>query len=115
MPDTNLDALIVQGSNNPLVIEFEETLDFPAMVITLWNDALPHRGQPLKRWGLSDVTIVEDKVICPLSERETAAFPETGVILEVKGIDGNGYTVFWEQYPVKVEPRRDKQIRQVVT
>lgn len=105
-------ARIPQGSNNPLVIEFDEPITIPELSISLWCDGKGTEGQPLKVWSNDDITIEdENKAVCPLTEEETSAFPSGTLILEIKGLDENGYTVFWQQFTVQVVSRRDKIIK----
>ncbi len=98
--------MIIQGTNIPLVVTFDaDVSEIPALLITLW-----HRGTELKRWIKTDVDINVDKVTLPLTEEETAAFPEGYATLMAKGLDEYGLTVFWEEMPVLVEARKDKGI-----
>lgn len=104
--------MIIQGSNNPLVIQFDAVVDsIPVLVVTLWSDAYSHVGRPLKKWEREDMTISGDTAVCPITEEETQAFPRGVIVLEAKGLDGNGNTVFWDEYPVDVKLRRDRIIR----
>lgn len=101
---------IPQGSNNPLVIEFEEEPGAPVLAISLWGDGRGQAEKPLKVWKTEDVTVDGRTIVCPLTEEETAGFPPSGVTLEIKGLDENGYTIFWEQMNVRVVARRDRII-----
>ena len=98
--------LFVQGSNNPLIIEFDESIaDIPKMIISLWSSM---GGMPLKVWHKSDILIDDNIVICPLTEDETAAFPGYQVEILVKGLDANGYTIFWRRFNVDILHRQDR-------
>lgn len=100
--------MIIQGTNIPLVITFDEDVSScEALVITLWR----RDRVKLKQWNMSDVTIEADVVTLPISQEESAAWPEGYNMLEAKGLDENGYTIFWEEAPVMIEGRRDKDIR----
>ena len=99
-------ARIPQGSNNPLVIEFDEPVTIPVLSVSLWDS----RGNTLKSWKTDDVTIDGQRIICPLEENETADFPSGEQTLEIKGVDEEGYTVFWNQCTVQVMSRCDKNI-----
>ncbi len=103
----NESAVIPQGSNNPMVIEFDEPMTMPVLSISLWD---ARNKTALKSWSQDDVTIEKNMVICPLTEEETRQFPSGGMILEVKALDNNGYTVFWCQTAVNVVKRYDKDI-----
>lgn len=100
-------AVIPQGSNNPLVIEFDEPMTMPVLSVSLWDNT---QTKGIKKWSLDDVTVQDNLVICPLTEEETRNFPSCGVVLEVKAVDDNGYTVFWQHTPVKVAKRSDRFI-----
>ncbi len=103
--------VIIQGSNNPLVIKFDtEVAGIPVLVITLWCDLQAYAGQPLKTWARQDMAVSGDTAVCPITENETKAFPKTRLMLEAKGLDGDGNTIFWDEYPVDVKNRRDKVI-----
>ena len=62
-------------------------------------------------WEKEDMQIDNKTAICPLTEQETASLPTQKLIVEAKGLDGNGDTVFWQEYPIDVGRRRDKIIR----
>lgn len=103
--------MIIQGSNNPLVIQFDAALDnIAALVVSLWTDAPGHVGQPLKVWAQEDMAISGDTAICRITEEETKSYPAGRLILEAKGMDHSGNTVFWDEYPIDVKRRRDKVI-----
>lgn len=107
MASTRGQAVIPQGSNNPLVIEFDEPMTMPVLSVSLWDSL--HKTA-LKSWSQDDVTTQENVVICPLTEEETRDFPSSGMLLEVKALDNNGYTVFWNQTAVNVVKRYDRLI-----
>lgn len=99
--------MILQGSNLPILIIFDDDLDDVAdMVVSLWR----RKGQELKRWETNDLAIEGNTVTLPITEAETAALPEGYNTLEVKGLDENGYTIFWEDVQVLVGDRKDKGI-----
>ena len=94
--------------NNPLLIEFNESIaTIPKIIISLWSNMIGH-GVPLKVWYKNDIVINDTIAICPLTEDETASFPGYQVELLVKGLDENGYTIFWRRFNVDVEHRQDK-------
>lgn len=104
--------MIIQGSNNPLVIQFDASVaSIPALVVTLWSDSPGRGSQMVKKWELGDMTIDDDTAVCPITEAETKAFPSSQLILEAKGLDGDENTIFWDQYPLDVKRRRDKIIQ----
>jgi hypothetical protein len=99
--------VLIQGSNNPLVIQFDTAVDnIPKLVVTLWQDC---PVTPIKTWELADMTVSGDTAICPISEGETKVI-NADVVLEAKGLDGNGNTIFWDEYKLDLKKRRDKVI-----
>ena len=104
--------MIIQGSNNPLVIQFDTSVsDMPKLVVTLWNDEAGYPYKPLKSWDETQMTIDDDTVVCPLDEAETKEYPNGRLIIEAKGLDSDMNTIFWDQYPLKVKERRDRIIK----
>ena len=106
--------MIIQGSNNPLVIQFDTSIaDMPSLIITLWEDKqdkCEQVSEMVKRWNKEDMTISNDTAICPLSEEETKNISTRYLILEAKGLDINGNTIFWDQYKLYIKARRDRII-----
>lgn len=101
---------LVQGSNIPLTIQFDASVEnLPKLVVTLWSDL--RKGAPLKTWETDDMTISGDTAICPLTEDETARMPKYTLVVEAKGLDANDQTVFWDEYPINVVMRRDRIIK----
>lgn len=104
--------MILQGSNNPLVLQFDASVEgLPKLVVTLWSDRLSQSCRPLMKWEKADMSISGDTAVCPLSEQETASLPQATIILEAKGLDGEDNTIFWEECKIDVMRRRDKVIR----
>lgn len=100
--------MMIQGSNNPLVIQFDQAVDsLPQLVVSLWSAS----GESLKTWALPDMMVSGDTAVCPLTEAETANIGGAKVTLEAKGLDGSGNTVFWDSVNVYVKTRQDKVIR----
>ena len=103
--------MIIQGSNNPLVIQFDASIaDMPVLVVTLWSDTAVYPAKMIKRWNNEDMTISDDTAICPISEEETKKISNGHLVLEAKGLDDNGNTIFWDQYKLDVMARRDRII-----
>lgn len=103
--------MIIQGSNNPLVIQFDTDVDtLPALVVTLWSDNAGYQTKMLKRWNIGDMEVTGDTAVCPISERETKSLPSGDLVIEAKGLDEFGNTIFWDQYKTDVKTRRDKII-----
>ena len=103
--------MIIQGSNNPLVIQFDADVStIPTMVVSLWSDMPGYAVRPVKMWENADMTIDGDTAVCPITEAETKALPTSALVLEAKGLDGDGNTVFWDQYKIDLLKRRDRII-----
>lgn len=106
--------MIIQGSNNPLVIQFDISVaDMPALTVTLWADKenkCEQYSEKIKQWNKSDMTIQNDTIICPITEEETKNISARYLILEAKGLDSNENTIFWDQYKLYVKARRDRVI-----
>lgn len=104
--------MIIQGSNNPLVIQFDANIaDMPALVVTLWADTSECSPQIIKQWNTEDMIIDNDTAVCPISEDETKEISVSYLTLEAKGLDSDGNTIFWDQYKLDVKKRRDRIIR----
>ena len=108
--------MIIQGSNNPLVIQFDASLvEVPTLVISLWQDRVKGDTKSstlIKQWktGNAGLVIDGDKAICDITEEETADLPSTRMVLEAKGLDEAGNTLFWDAFPIYIKARRDKMI-----
>lgn len=99
--------MIIQGSNNPITLTFSEDIaDIPTLVATLWAGS----GQMIKRWDKTDMGIDGETVTLPLTEEETAALNGGNIALDVKGVDGDGNIIFWDEAYMRVLPRRDSGI-----
>ena len=99
--------MIIQGTNIPIKIEFFDDLsDVAELLVTLWR----RNGTELKRWTTEELFIEGDTVILPVTEEESAIWPEGYNTMEIKGLDENGSTIFWESEQVLIEGRRDKRI-----
>lgn len=102
--------MIVQGSNNPLVLTFDQSVDsIPVLSVTLWS-ATGRGTNPIKAWTNEDMMINGDTVVCPLTESETASLVPLKLMLEAKGLDSEGNTIFWAEYPIDTYKRRDRII-----
>lgn len=77
---------IIQGSNDPIVLEVGEELNGFSKLSAI----LTSYGKTYKTWELSDVTITEEgNLILPLTENETLALPEGTLKLDIKGLKNN--------------------------
>lgn len=106
--------MIIQGSNNPLVVQFDtDVSDMPVLIVTLWVDKenkCEQYSEKIKQWNKSDMTVQADTVICPITEEETKNISARYLVLEAKGLDSNGNTIFWDQYKLYTKARRDRMI-----
>ena len=99
--------MLIQGTNMPIKVVFDESVaSMQSIVATLWNP----QGKQLKRWNTEDIDIQGDTIYLPLVEDETATYAKGKVILEIKGLDENGKTLFWQEVKITVKDRKDKII-----
>ena len=96
---------ILQGSNTPITVTFEEAVENTTLVASLWKN-----GAELKRWSLKDMEVDSDTITLPLDEDETRKFPKGVVKLEIKGLDEDGFVEFWEDTDLNVVSREDRII-----
>lgn len=103
--------MIVQGTNSPIKVVFDSSVStMQKIVATLWS---AKGGTELKRWDTEDITIGTteqegDTIYLPLLEDETKDYPKGKVVLEIKGLNEGGTTVFWQEVKIAVKERRDK-------
>lgn len=98
--------MIIKSSNKPLEITFTEDLtNITVLRITLWND-----DTLLKLWTKNDIVINGDKITAPLTQEETASFPEGKAILEIKWLDSENNTEFANKASVKIMERKDLEV-----
>lgn len=105
--------MIIQGSNNPLVVEFTDSVaEMPALVVTLWRDKTGAEPTLVKEWQKADMMVSGDgkSVVCEISDEETAALCPVPHVVEAKGLDAEGKTVFWSACRVDILTRRDKAV-----
>lgn len=101
--------MVIQGSNESLVITFDESVENMAkMLVTIWLDS--EKETLVKSWRETDMQIAQNTIVCPLSEAETAAFPPYPLTVEIKGLDADGTTVIYEAIPIEVVARHDGSI-----
>lgn len=104
--------MIIQGSGNPIVIQFDTEIDsLPTLIISLWRDRPGGaKSIELKRWTNADMMVSGDTAVCPITEEESRAFLQPNVVFEAKGLDDMGNEIFWDEYEVEIKERRDKDI-----
>lgn len=101
--------MIIQGTNVPIEIVFDRSVaEIPVLVASAWAAD----GTMLQKWEKSDMDVAEDGVTVqlPLTEEETASWPKKTCGLEVKGLDENGSTIFWDKVGLDVRFRHDRVI-----
>ena len=98
--------MFVQGSNEPLVITFDESVEhLTKILVTVWCE---DGGEKLvKSWRENDMQIAQNTIICPLTEKETAAFKPPTLAVNIKGLDENGTTMIYEEILIDVMARHD--------
>lgn len=102
---------IIQGSNDPLIITFDDDVsELPQIIVSLWVAKPGIKNDPLKIWYSSDLSVDGDTVYCPLSERETARFPDTQVEILAKALDDSGHIRHWKEVTLDIMARKDKNI-----
>lgn len=98
--------MIIRSSNKPLEITFGEDITSIRVIrITLWND-----GTLLKAWTKEGIEIIDDKVIAPLTQEETAQFPSCQAKLEIKWLDVDDKTEFAEKVTIAIVDRKDLEV-----
>lgn len=100
--------MIIQGSDHPLVIEFDQDVSgCTELLVTLWAGS---GSEPVARWRKSEMTVDGSTAICPLSESVTSGLKSISATVEVKGLDEDGTTIFWDEMKIPVKARRDRNI-----
>lgn len=96
-------ANIIQGSNDPLVLEVEG-LD----TITNLSACLYSYGERKKEWSLEDAMIQGKQLVLPLSETDTLKLSRGIVTLDIKVLNKAGTVVFMDLVRYKVVERPNK-------
>lgn len=103
--------MLIQGANNPLTIEFSDVVeDLPTLVVTLWQDRNATMSKLIKTWTKADMMVSGKIAVCGFTEEETKALSPVVHVIEAKGLDDNGVTVFWAAFNIDVLRRRDRVI-----
>lgn len=97
---------ILQGSNAPLVIEFNSSTEvdinkFSALLFTQKNEI------ELKHWLEDDIVVKRRQIELPLTEEETLGFPTELCVLEVKFSDDDGHITLWDSIKCNIVRRKD--------
>ena len=101
--------MFIQGSNEALVITFDESVEnLTKILVTVWCDKAMQKL--VKKWRETDMQVAQNTIVCPLTEKETAAFPPHPLTVEIKGLDEDGTTVIYEAIPIEVVARHDGSI-----
>lgn len=96
--------MLIKSSNRPIEIVFDKSVDFTKIRITLWFD-----GKELKIWDNDSIEIKDNKITCPLTQEETASFPEGFASLEIKWLDKDRVT-FAERVVLTILDRYDIEV-----
>ena len=104
--------MVIQGSNNPLVIKFNANVEgLTELVVSLWDKSKNvDNGRFLRSWRKADMTISGDTAVIPMTEQFTQSLPPTSIFVLAKGLNEEGETVFWDEYVLPVKARLDKVI-----
>lgn len=98
--------MIIQGSNTPITLTMDSDVStIPTLVATLWADE-----KLLKRWDTADMTIEGATISLPLTEAETAKMKAGKAVVNVKGLDTNSTTIFWDEAVINIVSRKDRNI-----
>lgn len=98
---------IIQGTNNPLVFDFGESMD---TIIDIEISLYSEDDTELKHWTIGEVEIDEGTISAPLEQRESLSFPPGPCYIEIKWTDAFGKTNFAKTIKNTVKQRKDKII-----
>lgn len=84
--------MIIQGSNNPIYLIFDEDYDLPdgSLSVSLRNEVTE-----IKHWTYADATIDGLVYALPVTQEESSTWPEGRCVIQGKWLDGNGETLFF--------------------
>lgn len=97
--------MIIQGSNEPIVIEFRVDHEIKKVNIALFGE----HDAVIKEWSFDGGDIIDNTVVAPLSEEETMEFPCGILMLEVKWLDGNDTIWHGNVISIRCSKRNDKR------
>jgi len=99
---------IIQGDNHPITLTFNADMESVQKIsVSLYG---AYQKNLLKHWDKRDLQIHENVVDCPLTETETAAFPEGQVEVDVKWVDEDGDYQFAKTLTTSVAHRNDRGV-----
>lgn len=102
--------MIIQGDNHPSIIVLDEDLSGMERV----SCALCTAEEVLKTWTKEEMTFtaVDDgyAISIPWTQEETAALPAGPVVWELKALDRDGLTQFWDTNPDAVISRKNREV-----
>lgn len=104
--------VIIQGSNNPIVVNFDRDISqCPSVEVGLY---LPkaHGYLTLKEWHKADISFNENEayIELPLSQEETLSFPSGKISLEIKALDSDNSVVVFDTILGRVEERNNEVV-----
>ena len=101
--------MIIQGSNLPIVITFDE--DMSSLVdwsMSLFMEDKRTKEQTLlHHWGLHDITIDGVTISAPLTEEETMSFPVGVATLEIKWLTQDEIIFHSDVIRIRIAGRND--------
>lgn len=97
--------MIIQGSNEPVIVEFRVDHEIKKVDIALFDD----QDNLVKDWSFDGGDITDNTVVASLTEDETMAFPCGILTLEVKWLDGNDSIWHGNVITVRCSKRSDKR------
>lgn len=101
--------MIIQGSNLPIIITFDE--DMSSLVdwsMSLFMENKRTKEQTLLRhWGLHDIAIDGATVSAPLTEEETVEFPVGVATLEMKWLTQDETIFHSDIIRIRIAERND--------
>lgn len=97
---------IVQGSNTPIVLEFDDEVMGKEISVGLYTD----RGVEIKHWNKEDCTIDGAVITCPLTQEETKNISVGHVYLEVKILTDEDNIIFYDRAHLHVTNRFDREV-----
>ena len=95
---------IIQGSNSPIVLEFEDNMSTASKIECSLNNG----DTELKHWSIDDVVVEENLISLPLYESETMNFESGTAYLDAKILDVDGVIIFYNSFKLKVVNKFDR-------
>lgn len=102
--------MIIQGTNNPIILQFDNPNDVPGENSDM-SVVLSNQYEEFKRWGKADLDVDETGLIfsAPIDQEESMAWEPGQVQILVKWMDDDGNTMFARAQDV-ILPWTDKTV-----